>query len=336
MGDTNLHETMLSAVDRELRESVDIFFNDKPHEFKESIYYQLGWNKQGELVAASGKRLRPVMLLATIHALGLDWQKGLPAAAAVELVHNFSLVHDDIQDHSTTRRGRPTIWVKWGEAQAINVGDALLACAFLATQRLKLQDKRILQALHMLHQATLNLTGGQYLDLAFEKAESIPLDAYWDMVRGMTGALFGVRFALGSFTSGNTSEGIDKYDAFGNQMGIAFQVQDDYLGVFGDQISTGKSTSSDLMERKKSYPILYGLEHLQDFHRLWVEKDQFSENDVAKLKVMLEKSTVHDITRKETRELYIKVKEDFTHLFPQGEESSVLEELIEGLFDRIE
>lgn len=325
---------MLAAVDLELRTGIDVFFLGKPEEFKQMLYYQMGWEGDRLPGAIAGKRLRPLLTLAACHALGGDWHKALPAAAAVELVHNFSLVHDDIQDHSETRRGKPTIWVKWGEAQAINTGDALLAIAFLEIQRLELGEKIILQALIQLNKATLTLTSGQYLDLAFEKADTIPFSAYWEMVKGKTGALFGACFALAAIAAGKPDKEIERFVTFGNQFGEAFQVQDDYLGIFGVDIQTGKSAASDLMERKKTYPILYSLEHLPEFRRYWMENHTFSSEDVVFMRDMLDMNGIADVTSNKARELFADLTREYQQLFDQIENVRLLNDIIDNLFDR--
>ena len=334
MNDDKLKLDMLSAVDSELRACVKVFFQGRPDDFREIIDYQMGWEGDLQPGTPAGKRLRPLITLAACQALGGDWRKALPAAAAVELVHNFSLVHDDIQDHSETRRGRPTIWVRWGEAQAINTGDALLATAFLEIHRLDMGEKVILQALSKLNNATLSLTTGQFLDLVFEQAENIPLSAYWDMVRDKTGALFGACFALAAITAGYPSAEIDKYEAFGKQLGVAFQVQDDHLGIFGDVTQTGKSAASDLIERKKTYPILYALEHLTHFRQYWIEHERFSTDDIARIKEMLENSDVADVTLKKAHKMYDNLQKGYSQLFGQSENSQLLGSLVDNLFNR--
>ena len=134
----------------------------------------------------------------------MDWHKALPAAAAVELLHNFSLIHDDIQDHSDMRRGRPTVWVKWGVPQAINAGDVMFTQAFWALQRLadRTSAQTALEASQVLQQVCLRLTEGQYLDISYEDKSVLPLDAYWPMIGGKTSALLGGCAELGALVGG--------------------------------------------------------------------------------------------------------------------------------------
>ena len=130
---------MRAAIDQELINCIDELLVDYPQEYLFILKYQLGWEGENRGKEAQGKRIRPLLLLLACNSCGGDWYKALPAAAAMELMHNFSLIHDDIQDGSKTRRGRPTIWVKWGEAQAINAGDAMLTIANLNALRLTQQ-----------------------------------------------------------------------------------------------------------------------------------------------------------------------------------------------------
>lgn len=334
MSDEQLKKDMLAAVDHELRDCVQGLFTGRPDEFREIITYQMGWEGKSLPGTTTGKRLRPLITLAGCHALGGDWRRAVPAAAAVELVHNFSLVHDDIQDHSETRRGKPTIWVKWGEAQAINAGDALLAAAFLEVQRLDMNEKDVLKSLNKLNDATLSLTTGQYLDLAFEHAESITLPAYWEMVRGKTGALFGVCFTLAAICAGKTGEEVAQYEVFGNQLGVAFQVQDDHLGIFGEGVQTGKSAASDLLERKKTFPILYALENLPDFRRYWTEHDTFSTEDVNRLKNILATDGIADVTLTQAHSLFEDLNKVYQQIFDGTENCQLLSSLVGDLFDR--
>ena len=122
-------ETMLPEIEKELQSQVDRLKQNNSHPFHEMLTYHMGWTGEGAGPEAAGKRIRPLMVLLTAASCGADWRSALPAAAAVELVHNFSLVHDDVQDNSDKRRGRPTVWTKWGVPMAINVGDALFVIA---------------------------------------------------------------------------------------------------------------------------------------------------------------------------------------------------------------
>jgi len=223
----------------------------------EMLAYHLGW----EDGAAGGKRIRPLLVALCTQAAGGDWRSALPAAAAVELVHNFSLIHDDIEDNSPMRRGRPTVWLRWGMAQAINSGDTMFTLAFHTLQKLVefYPAQLVLQAEEMLLTACRQLTQGQFLDLLFEERDELTESEYWEMICGKTAALLQAACGLGALCAFADAKRIGAYESFGRLLGLAFQVQDDYLGIWGDETHTGKSVESDLVSGKKTLPIVYGL-----------------------------------------------------------------------------
>jgi geranylgeranyl diphosphate synthase type I len=213
------------------------------------------------------------MVLLSAEAAGGSWRDALPAAVAVELLHNFSLVHDDIQDRSPLRRSRPTVWMKWGIAQAINAGDVLFTLAFAALQDLApaLSAQQVLLANHLLQQTCLRLTEGQFLDMSYETQTSLELDAYWPMIGGKTSALLACCAELGALAGGAEEERRAHFREYGYALGLAFQVLDDWLGIWGDVALTGKSVDSDLASGKKTFPVLYALSRQEAFSRRWLE-----------------------------------------------------------------
>jgi geranylgeranyl diphosphate synthase type I len=226
--------------------------------------YHLGWeNQDGHAVdRGAGKMLRPALCLLACEAVGGEWDRAIPAAAAIEILHNFSLVHDDIEDGSDERHGRPTVWRLWGPAQAINVGDGMFALAHLAMLRLMQRDfppALVLQALQMFIDATRRLCEGQYLDMSFEQRDDVSLDEYFQMISGKTAALLGAASGIGALLGGGSDAAIRALMQFGEDLGRAFQVYDDYLGIWGAPEQTGKSVYDDIRERKKSFPIVYTL-----------------------------------------------------------------------------
>jgi geranylgeranyl diphosphate synthase type I len=211
------------------------------------------------------------MLLLCTASCGADWKRALPAAAAVELVHNFSLVHDDIQDNSDKRRGRPTSWVKFGTPMAINVGDALFVISNQAIIDLKenYPAETVVRAAGILNNTCLELTRGQFLDMSYEERMDLRVDDYWPMVAGKTAALLSACCHIGSLLGGAGEEKQEAYRSFGQYLGLAFQVQDDILGIWGDEAITGKSVASDLVEGKNSLPVLAGLGTNGKFAERW-------------------------------------------------------------------
>lgn len=245
-------------------------------EYYHMLAYHLGWTDG----AQAGKRIRPLLCLLACSAAGGDWQQALPVAAAVELIHNFSLIHDDIQDNSELRRGRRTVWVKWGHAQAINAGDAMFTLAHLAPHRLTalgVPPAVALSTLSTLDYTCLALTQGQYLDMSFEQRANVSVAEYLSMIEKKTAALIAAATYLGAVVAGAPPGRLEHYHDFGWNLGVAFQLQDDLLGIWGDPALTGKSAATDLQKRKKSLPVVYGLEHLAAFATAYAQPSAVGE-----------------------------------------------------------
>jgi geranylgeranyl diphosphate synthase type I len=270
-------KTLLSHIELELQKQVSRLDAPRTKSFHEMLTYHMGWTGEGAGSEATGKRIRPLLVLLTCQASsgaeGGDetWQSALPAAAAVELVHNFSLVHDDIQDNSPRRRGRDTAWVKWGAPMAINVGDALFVISSQAIMDLKsnFPAEVVVSAAEILHNTCLDLTRGQFLDMSYEERKDLGVEDYWPMISGKTAALISGCCHLGALLGGADEEKQDAYRSFGQYLGLAFQVQDDILGIWGDEKVTGKSVASDLVEGKNSFPVLAALDKKGKFAGRW-------------------------------------------------------------------
>jgi geranylgeranyl diphosphate synthase type I len=259
----NLH-TYLDAVEEEMKASITAS-EDALAAYYGMIFYHLGWMDENfsPLESKSGKRLRPLLCLLSCEASGGDWHQSLPAAATVELVHNFSLIHDDIEDNSLERRHRPTLWSLWGRAQGINAGDGLSIISRLALHRLLERgvpaDKATL-AFKVFDEACLRLTEGQYLDLALEEQETVTVETYLQMINKKTAALIECATHLGALLGTDDQEAIERYRLFGQQLGLAFQMTDDILGIWGREETTGKGVGEDVLNKKKSLPIVYALQ----------------------------------------------------------------------------
>ena len=234
------------------------------------MQYHLGWvNAELRPVEHNpGKRLRPLLCLLCCQAAGGEPSQALPAASALELVHSFSLVHDDIEDGSRMRRGRPTVWDVWGQAQAINVGDALFALARLSVLRLTsggVSLDRTLSVAQALDRACLALCEGQFLDMSFEGHTTVDLAQYLGMIRLKTAALIAASAQIGAIVAVEDAAVIAQMFAFGEHLGLAFQIQDDLLGIWGEEDVTGKSALTDLRDKKKTLPVVHAM--VQDGHR---------------------------------------------------------------------
>lgn len=228
------------------------------------MHYHMGWVDTGfrPVTSPAGKRLRPLLCLMACEEVGGDPVTALPAAAALEILHNFSLVHDDIEDGDETRRHRPTLWAVWGVPQAINAGDAMFALAFAAMHRLAAQGvaaETALAALRIFTETCVALTEGQHLDISFEQRSQVTVDEYLRMIQGKTSALIGASVAIGGLIGGAAPGADQSLRRFGHSIGLAFQIQDDLLGIWGDPSITGKAAGNDILRRKKSLPLLHGL-----------------------------------------------------------------------------
>ncbi len=303
------------------------------HELHQMLAYHLGWEAGQK--KTSGKRIRPLLTLLSTEAAGADWQAALPAAAAIELIHNFSLIHDDIEDHSSTRRGKPTLWVKWGIPQAINTGDALFTLAHLAALRLEntFPAASTLQVVLILQNTCLSLTQGQHLDMAYETQAHITLDEYWRMISGKTAALFTACTHTAAILGATEQTRCASFCRFGENLGLAFQVLDDLLGIWGDPQITGKSVASDLLEGKKTLPVLYGLSLNQEFSHRWL-KGAILPADVQAMADLLESEGGRDYTRQTARRLTHQALQALDEASLPGQASQALKELTHSLLLR--
>jgi geranylgeranyl diphosphate synthase type I len=248
----------------------------------------------------SGKGIRPLLTLLSCAALRGRMEPAVAIAAAIELTHEFSLIHDDIEDGDRERRGRATLWSEVGEAQAINAGDALFVVAReqIATTLAMGLDAEVVLALYRRYDdACLQLAEGQYLDIDFERRASVSLAAYRAMVLGKTGALIGAAAAMGAVAAGAGENEAAAFEAYGKGLGIGFQMHDDVLGIWGDPARTGKPAGNDLRQRKRSLPILLALtdEELgQDLDALLRDPAPIDDDAVAEWTQLLEAAGIRD------------------------------------------
>lgn len=209
-----------------------------------------------------GKAIRPTLCLLMCEALGGDLAAALPAAAGLELLHNFTLVHDDVMDDDRVRHHRPTVWALWGRSQAIDAGDLLHVLATLSVLRSGgdgASPPLAKDATEVVMQGCRRVTEGQHLDIAFESAADVSVSDYLDMISRKSAALLAVAFELGAIFAGNDPATRDACRAYGRELGIMFQIRDDVLGIWGDSAVTGKPVGADIRKRKKTLPIIHAL-----------------------------------------------------------------------------
>lgn len=303
------------------------------------LRYHMGWADEHFAPAQvdAGKRIRPLLCLLVTQASGGDWQQALPAAVALEFSHNFSLIHDDIQDASPLRRGRPTVWKLWGVPQALNIGDALFTLAHLEVKKLTERGVRpevALDVLEVLDRNCLELTKGQYLDLSFERRDRVSVDEYMAMIAAKTAALAAASTEIGALVAGASTGRVGQYRAFGYALGLAFQIQDDILGIWGDEHVTGKSVSTDIQTRKKSLPVVYGLERSETLRKLYAT-ETLTAAKVAQVVQHLDTIGARTYAQGQVRIYSDAAIQHLKAAEPQGEAGEALFELTHRLIGRL-
>jgi len=261
---------------REIDAELKAVLAGHPSPMYDMLRYHLGWiDAEGnELREPAGKALRPTLCLLACEAAGGDYRTALPVSAALELVHNFSLIHDDIQDGDEQRRHRPTVWAVWGMPQAINAGTAMRVLVNSALNRLEdhgVDAAKRLRLQELLDEASLRLIEGQYLDIDFEKRLDITVADYLTMIEGKTGALIACSLEAGAALGTDNAGELARFRQLGTAIGLSFQIRDDILGIWGDQNVLGKPLASDIVRRKKTLPIVHALEAAKDGYRATLE-----------------------------------------------------------------
>ena len=265
--------------------------------------YHMGWaDKDGEeLAATQGKRLRPTMVLLGADAVDGDPRCALPVATALEFVHNFSLIHDDIEDRDRFRHHRPTIWVVWGDETAIVSGNSMLKIADRATSALLdlgVNAGKSMQVRRSITEAYLRMIEGQFMDIDFETRANVTVEAYLAMIERKTGALIETSIHLGALVAGNDDASIGVSAGLrdaGYEFGRLFQIRDDVLGVWGSD-ETGKPVCGDIYNKKKSLPAIHALNASQgnasaEIHAIY-RKPELDERDVETvLEIMVDIGT---------------------------------------------
>lgn len=249
-------ESYAEAIDAEIE---TILHQGAPYVAQINSYF-FGWldesfNRVDN--ANKGKRLRPIMTLLACEAITGSYKPALPLAAVVEIIHNYSLIHDDIADRDDERRGRPTVWKLWGDGIAINTGDALYTLAYKTILDLDLPSAKVVAMQKVVVDTAIALARGQHFDITFERRTDVNETMYLDMIAGKTAALIDAALRLGAMAGTDDTAIIDAYAEFGRHLGLAFQIQDDFLNIWVDATITGKPQHSDLRNKKKSLPVTY-------------------------------------------------------------------------------
>jgi len=326
------------VIEQELKEII----GDDLSPFYQMMRYHLGWvdEKGNPQDAKTGKLLRPTLCLISCQAVGGNWEKALPAAAALELIHNFSLVHDDIEDQSDFRHHRRTVWNIWGQAQAINVGDGLYALSRLAILRLTnngFPDNKVLSIIGLLDSACEKLCEGQYSDMCFESRYDVSVKEYLQMIERKTANLISCSVTTGAVLGTDNERMTNELERFGLLLGMAFQVKDDELGIWGTEDKIGKS-KCDILQRKKSLPIVYGLtsgssKYAETIRSIY-SKEIIDDDNVASVTEALDEVGARDHCQKLSLEYYDKAISILDTLKLDGQAQNELKEMADFFIKR--
>ena len=288
-----------NSVEQELDRAVPSAEDPGASEAYRLLRYHLGWTDQHgsvlDTLTSQGKALRPTLCLFACEALADDFSKALPAAAALELIHNFSLIHDDIQDQDLERRHQPTVWHLWGIPKALSAGNAMQCTGDLALLDVAGKDispETVLRVSGILTESYLEMIKGQCMDLDFESRTDIKADEYLYMIACKTGALIRCALEIGALLATDDPATVGAFARFGDCLGRAFQIRDDHLGIWGDEAALGKATGNDIRRRKKSYPVVFALERasgqaMDDLLRIYGQ-EELAEDDVQRVLAVLD------------------------------------------------
>jgi geranylgeranyl diphosphate synthase type I len=312
--------------------------------FWQQVYEHFDWSYPDPMQnidpLAAGKRVRPLVMALAARSLCGEYAHVLPSGVALEIIHNFTLIHDDIMDNSDTRRGRPTLWTRYGIAQAIDTGDGLFAIGMLSSLSLAehVSAEKALAATQLLMQACLDTVEGQALDISFESREAVSSDEYLTMIGLKTGRFIETATKIGAFLSTDNAQIVQHYADFGKYLGLAFQIWDDYLGIWGDPEIVGKSSTSDIQQKKKSYPISYALSHAEEgqVKRLLAvyAKPSLDEQDVATVLGVLDFANAQEQTKELVEDYFAKAMNALDAVNLDNEDYENLRKLAQFIVER--
>lgn len=305
----------------QIREKLDQFLPQESFKLYRMVRYHLGFEDRDSNPRDGnfGKLIRPSLCLFSCEATGGDWKQALPAACGIELVHNFSLVHDDIQDGDEERRHSPTVWKIWGTPQGINAGNALNILSNLIFSDLvgKFPYRKVFAVNRVLNKSTLSMIEGQCMDIDFEDRLEITVSQYMEMIEKKTGALIKASFVIGAILGCDDKKIIKKLGQVGKALGLAFQIRDDFLGIWGEGKKTGKPNSSDIRQKKKTLPIIFALQSSNKSRKKILEiyqQDTIGEQELTEIRKLLTDTGSKTFTQKKSRELITQAKTKWEEL----------------------
>ncbi|MCH8309463.1 MAG: polyprenyl synthetase family protein [Chloroflexi bacterium] len=295
----NMFQRYRASISSSLRDGLA----QRHSEVYDMLRYYMGWVDENGRPheAMEGKALRPTLCLFACEAVGGAVEMAMPSAVALEFIHNFSLIHDDIQDRDETRHNRKTLWAVWGDPKALVAGNVLRVVADECLHQLLesgLDHERALSAGSLLTEAYLEMIEGQYLDLQYEGRHDIAMSDYLNMISRKTGALIRCSLNLGAVVGAHEQGVADAFKECGRAMGYVFQIIDDVLGVWGDEETTGKPVGADIRRKKNSFPVVYTMEMAdhkdQQMLNEIYDKEVLDDTDVESVLEVMERLNVRD------------------------------------------
>ena len=317
-------EELIFIINKEIKK---LFLGKEPSSLYQPMFH---------LLNAGGKRIRPILVILSCRAVGGELENCLNAAIAVELLHTFTLVHDDIMDHDAIRRNKPTVHKKWDEATAILAGDGLVTLAYQVF--LKTMHPGLQEALKSFTDGLLVLCEGQALDKEFETRNDVSLEAYEEMIEKKTARLIEVSCEIGAILGNGSEEERKSLRLFANFLGRAFQIQDDLLDIMSEEKISGKPFGSDIMEKKKTYLTIHFLNNAdiadkEKFQQLW-GKTLLKREELFQIRELFDRAGTIESARKVVEDLILKATKALDPLQP-GEAKENLAKLALKIRDRV-
>ena len=299
-----------------------VSYPQRPEGLYEPIAYTL---------SSGGKRLRPTLLLLAYGLYRDDVDRALPAALAIETYHNHTLLHDDLMDHADVRRGRPTVHRKWDANTAILSGDEMLILAFrhLLKQDVEGDAARLQQLLSLYADTMQEICEGQQYDMNFEHADDVSVEQYIEMIRLKTSVLLACALKAGALIAGAPEEDADLLYRFGERVGLAFQLQDDYLDCYGDPAVFGKAIGGDIRCGKKTFMLISALQRANDEQR-----SALLSRDPAQVIPLYNALGIPQLCREKIEEMYAQAREAFDSIALPAERKQALWDYAESLLKR--
>ncbi len=303
-------------------------FEKRPTELYAPITY---------ILSHTGKRIRPVLTLMACELFSGDMKKALPQSIAIELFHNFTLIHDDIMDDAPIRRGKETVYEKWNTNIAILSGDTLFALAYQFAQQAEL--KKLPDILSIFNQTAIEVCEGQQFDMDYETQNDVTVEEYMEMIKLKTGVLFGASLKIGALIGGASKSDADMLYDFGLYIGLGFQLKDDLLDTFGDENIFGKKTGGDIITNKKTYLYLHAMEMAdpkmrKDLHKLYNGSSIESEEKIQRVKSIFKTLHIDRATNLEIDKYFDQGMECLNKVNVEDSKKEMLREVAHKMIDR--